>query len=42
MKRVYEQRLWEVEHASFTPFIFSATSGMAPEAMVFTKDLPLD
>ena len=28
-KRHYEQRVREVEHASFTPLVFSATGGMA-------------
>ena len=27
-KRVYEQRICEVEHSSFTPLVFSATGGM--------------
>ena len=38
-KRAYEQRVREVEHASFTPLIFSATGGMASEATVFYKRL---
>ena len=39
MKRAYEQRIREVEHASFTPLIFSASGGMAREATTFYKRL---
>ena len=39
IKRQYEQRLREVEHASFTPLVLSATGGMAKEATVFYKRL---
>ena len=38
-KRAYEQRVREVEHASFTPLVLSATGGMANEATVFYKRL---
>ena len=38
-KRAYKQRVREVEHASFTPLVFSATGGMANEATVFYKRL---
>ena len=38
-KRAYEQRVREVEHASFTPLVLSATGGMAKEATVFYKRL---
>ena len=38
-KRHYEQRVREVEHASFTPLVLSATGGMANEATVFYKRL---
>ena len=38
-KRAYEQRIQEVEHASFTPLIFSASGGMAREATTFYKRL---
>lgn len=38
-KRQYEQRVREVEHASFTPLVLSATGGMANEASVFYKRL---
>ena len=37
-KLAYEQRIWEVEHASFTPPIFSASGGMAREATTFYKE----
>ena len=37
-KRVYEQRMHEVEHSSFTP-LFSATGGMGREATCFYKHL---
>ena len=38
-KRVYEQKVREVEHASFTPLVLSATGGLANEATVFYKRL---
>ena len=38
-KRQYEQRVGEVEHASFTPVVMSATGGMANQATVFYKRL---
>ena len=38
-KRQYEQRIREVEHASFTPIVLSATGGMARQATVFYKRL---
>ena len=38
-KRLYEARIREVEHSSFTPLIFSATGGMANKA-TFTSALP--
>jgi len=38
-KRTYEARIREVEHATFTPLIFSATGGMADQAIVFYKRL---
>ena len=34
-KRSYETRIYEIEHGSFTPLIFSATGGMADEATAF-------
>ena len=38
-KRQYKQRVREVEHASFTPLVLSATGGMANEGSVFYKRL---
>ena len=38
-KRQYEQCVREVEHASFTPLVLSATGGMANQATVFYKRL---
>ena len=38
-KRAYERRIREVEHASFTPLVFSASGGMAREATSFYKRL---
>ena len=34
-KCVYEQHIHEVEHASFTPLVMSATGGLAKEATNF-------
>ena len=42
MKRVYGQRMQEIEHASFssfTPVVTSATGGQAHEATYFYKHL---
>ena len=36
-KRAYQQRVLEIEHASFTPVVLSATCGMANEATFFYK-----
>ena len=36
-KRAYQQRVLEIEHASFTPVVLSATGGMANEATLFYK-----
>ena len=38
-RRMYEQRIREVEHASFVPVVLSATGGMARQASVFYKCL---
>ena len=38
-KCAYEQRVREVEHASFTPLVLSATGDLANEATVFYKRL---
>ena len=36
-KRTYEQRVREIEHASFTPLVLSSTGGMGREATTFYK-----
>ena len=36
-KRQYSERVREVEHASFTPLVLSATGGWAREASVFLQ-----
>ena len=38
-KRAYEQRILEVEHASFTLIVLSATGGMAKQSTSFYKRL---
>ena len=38
-KCAYEQRIREVEHASFTPLVIFATGGLANEASIFYKRL---
>ena len=38
-KRHYEQRVREVEHASFTPLVNSTTGGLGPAATAFYKRL---
>jgi len=38
-RRNYEQRVWEIEHGSFAPLVFSATGGMAPTASIVYKRL---
>ena len=38
-KRAYEQRIREVEHATFSPLVLSATGGLAREANTFYKRL---
>ena len=38
-KRAYEQRIREVEHATFSPLVLSATGGLAREATIFYKRL---
>jgi len=41
-KRAYDERIWEVERACFSPLIFAATGGMGPSATtVFRKSLLL-
>ena len=38
-KRAYEQRICEVEHATFSPLVLSVTGGLAREATTFYKRL---
>ena len=38
-RRVYEQRVREVEYGTFGPLVFSATGGMGPTAVVVFKRL---
>ena len=38
-KRTYNQRIIEVEHATFTPLVFSTSGGESPECMKFHKRL---
>ena len=38
-KRAYEQRIREVEHATFSQFVLSATGDLAREATIFYKRL---
>ena len=38
-KRAYEQRIREIEHATFSPLVLSATGGLAWEANTFYKRL---
>ena len=38
-RRQYHQRIWEVEHGSFTPLVFSTTGGMGRAASVTLKRL---
>ena len=35
-RRAYRQCIQEVEHASFSPLVFSATGGLAHEATIFS------
>ena len=37
-KRAYQQRVLEIEHASFTPVVLSATGGMTNEATFFLQE----
>ena len=36
-KRAYDQRIREVEHATFTPLVLSATGGLARQATFSTS-----
>ena len=38
-KRKYDQRIREVEHASFSPLIFSTSGGFGPISLLFIKKL---
>ncbi len=38
-KRAYDQRIRDVEHATFTPLVLSATGGLSRQATVFYKRL---
>ena len=38
-RRKYDQRVWEVEHASFVPLVMSCTGGAGPCASVFLRRL---
>ena len=38
-KRMYEQRICDIEHGSFTPLVFSTTGGMGKAANIFYKRL---
>ena len=38
-KHAYEARIHEVDHGTFNPLVFSATGGMADQAIVFYKRL---
>ncbi len=38
-KRMYEHRLLNVEHSTFTPLIFSVSGGMGRESTIFFKRL---
>ena len=38
-KRKYDQRIREVEHASFSPLIFSTSGGFGPISSLFIKRL---
>ena len=37
--RAYEERIWEVEHGSFTPLVFSTSGGMGRAATTTYKHL---
>ena len=39
LQAIYEQRLLEIEHSTFTPLVFSATGGMARQSTTFYKRL---
>jgi len=40
-RQVYDERIWEVERACFSPLVFAATEGMGPSATTVFKSLPV-
>lgn len=38
-RRAYDQRVREIEHACFTPLVFSVTGGIGPSADIFYRRL---
>jgi len=38
-RRMYEERIREIEHGSFTPLVFSCSGGMGPSATIMYKRL---
>ena len=38
-RRMYDQRIREIERGTFTPLVLSATGGMGPAASIFFKKL---
>ena len=40
MKRAYDERVREIEHASFSSLVFSTSGGMGTTAIVVTRGLP--
>ena len=38
-KRAYNQRIMQIERATFTPLVFSTTGGMAPECTRYHKKI---
>ena len=38
-RRMYEERIWEIEHGSFTPLVFSCSGGMGPLATIVYRRL---
>ena len=38
-RRMYEECIWEIEHGSFTPLVFSCSGGMGPLATIVYKCL---
>ena len=40
-RRIYQERIINVEHGTFTPFVMAATGGLGPAATVVCKRLAL-